>query len=122
MRLSKRGLADAVELGATHGRNAGSWVIDGNTSSEEARRLLAGIEDGDPEVTELQPSALSGEWADGLTPRTLLEELGINWTEREDPDHVAGDLCDVYELAYGEAFWAEVERSARAILGQEQSS
>jgi hypothetical protein len=32
---------------------------------------------------------------------------------------VVGDL---YELAYGEAFWAEVERSARAILGQEQLS
>jgi hypothetical protein len=84
-----------------HGRNAGSWVVDGDTSPARMREILTGYEDGDPMVLDLQPSPLSGEWADEPTPQSL---------------GLTDDQCDVYEFAFGEAFWAEVVRSIKASL------
>ena len=93
------------------GKAAGSWVIDGNTSSETAARILAGIAgiaESDPEIMDLQPSPLSGEWA-GESIGELIDgyaELG------EDAQTAA---CDAYEAGYSDGFWAEVERSAKAV-------
>ncbi len=71
-------VAKAEEDGYSAGVAAGSWVVDGNTSEATARRILEGIAEGDPVVMDSLPSSpLSGEWADGLTPASLLAEYGL---------------------------------------------
>jgi len=95
-------VAEARERGAA----AGSWVIDGNTTTETARWIVTGWDDGDGAVMDLQPACLSGEWAG-----ESLSELGL-------ADASENEL-DEYETAFAEAFWGEVIRSARAVLGDE---
>jgi len=90
--------------GAEAGKNAGSWVIDGTTTEETARRILRGLDDGDPEILDMQPAPLSGEYAGESIPE-LSEQYGIPL----DDDEVA----TVFETAFSEAYWAEVERAAR---------
>jgi hypothetical protein len=98
--------------GLEDGKAAGSWVIDGNTSDEAKRTILQQLDDGDPVVYDLMPSSpLSGEWADGLLPRDILEPFGID----EDDDR-ADDILTAYEDAYDEAVVDEVERSCIATL------
>lgn len=100
----------AHDLGRERGASAGSWVIDGNTSEAEVRAIVKGYEDGDPQVMDMQPSPLSGEWADDPTIGEVLAELGVS-----EDDDVADDLLEAYEAGFGEGFWAEVLRSAEAI-------
>ncbi len=99
----------AQELGAYYGRNVGSWVIDGNTDRETAARILQGYDDGDPEIMDMQPSPLSGEWADDPTPTSVLAELGAD-------DDNSSDLLDAFEAAFSEAYWDEVIRAAKVVV------
>jgi hypothetical protein len=135
-------LDEATERGADAGRAAGSWVIDGNTSPETARNILRGIDDGDPMVMDMAPGPLSGEWA-GESVTELLGDLitahatgnlthNVNGSNHcracgcvvilfDDDDHgdcqeSADEIADAYEAAYGDAYWHEVHRSARAVL------
>ena len=102
----------AHEAGYAHGEDAGSWVIDGNTSADTARYLLKGLEDGDPEVYDRLPdSPLSGEWAGDPTPASVLSDLGIS----ENCDG-ADDLLNEYENAFRDGVEDEVTRAAQAIL------
>lgn len=107
-------VTQAAEIGARHGKAAASWFFDGNTSTETYRRILAGIEDHDPEILDSLPShGLSGEMADGYSSRDLERELGIDPdTETED----FGDISDAYETAFNEAVQHEIERIARLHL------
>lgn len=106
-------LEAARSLGEQHGRNAGSWVVDGNTDDESMRSLLQGIEDGDPAVMDELPSApLSGEWAGDPTPASVFAELDMSG----DEDY-AGEILTVYEEAFSDAVTDEVVRSCRARLG-----
>lgn len=105
-------LERAEQEGHEHGVAAGSWVVDGNTSEESARRLLQGIEDGDPEVMDELPSApLSGEYADGLLPRDVL-----GWYDLDEEHDAADDVLRAFEDGYSRGVVDEVVRSARAIL------
>lgn len=106
-------LADrADEIGAAHGRNAASWVIDGSTSREACERLVKGLEDGDPMVMDAyNPPNLSGEFADGYAPTALAHDLGI-----DAADDDINDYCEAWETAASESFWTEVERIARGQL------
>ena len=105
-------LKQAYKAGYAHGVAAGSWVIDGNTTAETARYILAGFRDGDPEVLDLLPSEpLSGEWADGPTPATVLADLGV-----DEDDALADDLLYEYEAGFASGMEDEVTRSAEAIL------
>jgi|SRR5581483_5811624 len=102
----------AEESGYRAGVAAGSWVLDGNSTEETARHLLAGIEDGDPEVLDSLPSSpLSGEWAGSLLPADVLAEVGI----REN-DPVSDDVLSAFEDGYSRGVVDEVVRAARAIL------
>ena len=103
----------AFALGREHGVSAGSWVIDGNTPIETVEHILKGYEDGDPEVMDIEPSPLSGEWADDPTPQTLADALGL---AEEHRGTELDQLCTDYELGFSEGFWDEVTRSARAVL------
>lgn len=101
----------AHELGREHGRNVGSWVIDGNTTESTARRILAGIEDCDSEIMDMIPSPLSGEWSGDPTPQSVLAQLGIT-----DPDEQDNALNE-YESGFTQGWEGEVSRAARAITG-----
>ena len=102
---------DTLTAAQTAGREAGtahgSWVIDGNTTEETALRILRGYEDGDPEIMDLAPYPLSGEWAGESIPE-LSADLGLDPEDAE----IADTFCEAYE----DAFWTEVLRSARASL------
>lgn len=97
----------AYEIGFDAGKARGSWVIDGNTDSGTARAILRGIEDGDPEVMDMQPAPLSGEWAGESIPE-LSDLFGIDLGD--------DDNATDFETGYGEGYWAEVERSALLAL------
>lgn len=53
-------VAKAEELGRTAGKAAAAWVFDGNTPEQAYRRVLRGIEEGDPAVLDaIEPPATS---------------------------------------------------------------
>lgn len=104
----------ARRLGAEHGRNSGSWVIDGNTSAETARAIVAGYEDGDPRVMDMQPSPLSGEWADDMSPSDLMLALDLDPSAIYEDIH-EDDICDAYEMGFSEGFWEQVIADARGF-------
>jgi hypothetical protein len=115
----ERALAHARELGAEHGSNAASWVFDGNTSQETYRRILQGIEDGDPEILNSLPAPdLSGQWADEMTADELvkqsLDHAGmLEWAMGGEMfAHVFDELCSTYEDAFITAAHDEVARTA----------
>jgi len=109
-------LRKARRDGRTAGHNAASWVFDGNTTEETYRRILKGIEEGDPAVyTALNVPNLSGEWAGDDTPQTLAEAYEL--TESNDPDgERLQEAAEAWENAASDAFWHEVERVARYHL------
>lgn len=94
--------------GVDAGRAAGSWIIDGNTGEDEARRLLIGYEDGDPAVLDIMPAPLSGEWAGDPTPADIVPDDSADGSR----DH----LLDLYEEGFAEGFWDEVTRAARVLV------
>lgn len=103
----------AAELGRERGEDAGSWVVDGNSSADTLRAVIQASDDGEffnTIVPELS-GPLSGEFADGWTPRDLASALDIS-EDREDFD----DICSAFEDGYYEGFEAEAARSARAML------
>lgn len=100
-------VTEAHSAGYDRGQDSGSWVIDGNTSEDQAKRLLKGITDGDPKIMDMAPSPLSGEWAGESIPE-LSDEYGIDLTNEINADE--------FEQGFSEGFWDEVERSAKAVL------
>ncbi len=103
--------ASARRAGIADGKAAGSWVVDGNTTEETARKILQGLDDGDPEILDNLPSGpLSGEYADGTLPRDVL-----GWYGLEETDNESDDVLRAYEDGWSEGMTDEVERSARAI-------
>lgn len=99
--------------GYEHGVAAGSWLVDGNTTPETARRLLAGVEDGDPMVMDALPSCpLSGEWADDLRPRDVLAMF-----ELDEEHEAASDVLDAFEVGYQRGVQNEAVRATRGLLG-----
>ncbi len=102
----------AEQEGYDHGVAAGSWLFDGNRSEDAARRLLKGIEDGDPEILDQLPeSPLSGEYADGLLPRDVL-----SWYDLDAEHDAADDVLRAFEDGFSRGVEAEAVRSATALL------
>lgn len=99
--------------GATAGHNAATWVFDGNTDDATYARVLRGLDEGDPAVYDAYNAPdLSGQWAGGETPASLAHTYGI-----AEGDERMDDVCSAWEDAAADAFWAEVERAARAHVG-----
>lgn len=111
-------IADVIELSKQHGSEkggaAGSWIVDANTNQDAAQRILDGYEAGDPEIMDMCPAPLSGEFAGSPIPSVVLEELGIGF------DHESADeILDAYEDSFSNAFWVTVIRSASIVCGYE---
>ena len=107
-------LEEARNLGRDAGKAAGSWAADGNTDSEAAGRVLAMLEDGDPEAWDYLPKIpnLSGEMADDPTPRTLADDLDI------DPESdLLEAACEAWEEGVYDTFEHACERTLRMVLG-----
>jgi hypothetical protein len=86
---------DYYEQGYRAGFGSGSWVVDGNTKDETRAAILRGYDEGDPEVMDLQPNPLSGEWAGESIP-----ELFGEWPEDDD--------LSAFEDGFSQGFWDAV--------------
>lgn len=93
--------------GYEYGRAKGSWVFDGNTDKDTYRRILEGFNIGDPEILDMCPYPLSGEWAGESIPE-LSQEFGIDLS---DPFN-----ADEFEDGFTRGFWDEVTITAQARI------
>lgn len=123
--LTEAHLAEARALGVEHAKNAASWCVDGNTSTDHVERIVKMFDDGDPALWDYLPVApnLSGEYADSPTPQSIAADiLGADWEEHgyNAPDFIAADvveaLAGAYEEGVSETFEMECERIYRAAL------
>ncbi len=96
-------------LGREIGTGAGSWIVDGNTSDQTAREILRMIVEGDPALE--YPAPLSGEFSGDVLAADVLAHV-----DSSEGDPAAEDMLDVFEQAYRDAWYAEVERSCWAVL------
>lgn len=113
---------EARALGERHGINAAGWVARG--ARESAKRILRGIEDGDPMILDAYKAPdLSGEFSGDLTPRSLLETV-LDPADLDevcaDPEcnYVENEICTSYEDGAQNAFWEELERLCRFELAE----
>ena len=98
---------DAYRAGESRGHDLGSWIIDGNTTVATAEHIVDGIENGNPEVMDMQPAPLSGEWAgESITELSDLYDIDL------EDDETATE----FEEGFSDGFWQEVESAARFIL------
>jgi len=102
--------AAAGKLGRDAGKAAASWIFDGSTPEGTYRRVLRGIEDGDPLIMDAyQAPGLSA--ATGYTETGLADDLGLDAGD----EALAGAVTAYLDTA-AESFWHEAERIARAHL------
>ena len=67
----------AEKIGAEHGRNAASWVIDGRTDHATLVWLRKRLDEGDPAVYDAYRTPdLSGEYAGDYLSGDLMRDLG----------------------------------------------
>jgi hypothetical protein len=112
---------EAYELGVKAAIAAASWVIDGNTPQDHIARMVAWLDDGDPWAYDYLPAMpdLSGEWADGPTPRSLYAEIiGDERDEDNDPHpgELEDEIADAWEAGVSDTFQPECERILRDAL------
>lgn len=109
-------LEEARKLGGQHGSAAAGWYFDDcrDLQREDYLKVIKGIQDGDPAILDTFVSAdLSGQYADGMTPKRLFEEVGANKWQSEN----AGDeICETYEQAFNDVYAACVEQNCRELL------
>lgn len=114
-------LEAATDLGADHGRDAAAWWTQENVggrvtgdASPVARRVLAGLDDGDPEILDGMPNAdLSGTWADGITVADL---LGDDLAGIDVGCEIAREIGDNYVNAFADAAHAAIADACRAVI------
>jgi hypothetical protein len=114
----------AETLGTRHGRNAAEWAAQDafggrhtGDSEAAAREFLRMAEDGDPALFDRfhEPHFLSGEWADSMTPNSLVchsfdTEFPTDWEDAQD------EICLAYERAASDGFWGRLEECAALVL------
>jgi hypothetical protein len=106
---------EAYELGRDAAIAAASWVLDGNTSQDHIRRMVAMLDAGDPVAYDYLPAQpnLSGEWADAPTPLSLTTEIV---GDSVDPDPIVDEIADAWEAGVSDTFQYECERILRDAL------
>lgn len=91
------------------GTAAASGVIEEMTSKPDwAQWVIAGFDSGDPEILNLRPDYLSGEWAGESIPEILGLNVGDEW-----PD---GDVLDAIDNTFNQAFWTTMIGTAKGAL------
>lgn len=108
-------LEAAARFGAEGGRAAGSWAVDGNTSTETLAHILRLAADGES-LTEGMSAPLSGEWAGGLTEEDVFDASGWEPGPGSYDDDMAAEILDAFESAYWQAAEDEILRAARAMM------
>jgi len=114
--------AAAVRLGEEHGQAAAEWYWDSTTPDiYDYRKVLKGIDGGDPEVMDTLPRAdLSGEMADGMTPNKLYEMIGVPEQFFHHELHTSlEEICDAYEQAFNGKAESVVRTSCEENLFRE---
>jgi hypothetical protein len=98
--------ARATALGEQAGKDAATWVFDGNTTEHTYATVLKGITEGDPLILD----GIKGEPHLGAAygAADLAADLGVPKLDTE--------TVDAWETAARQAFWDEVERAARYQL------
>lgn len=99
--------AEMAEMGKSYGKSIGSWVILGDVNTEKVRAILDGFDDGDPEIMDMCPSSLSGEFADGPTVYSVIKAVGLDPHNAECTEYFDA-LIDIYEDNFTETFWETV--------------
>ena len=104
-------LSAVEKLGKADGAAAASWVFSGNTDRQTYAQWAQWLANDDDELWEHYAPPLSGEWADELTPRDLVTNLGLALDVIHDSDE--NQICDAYETAHRDAWLAEITRAVR---------
>jgi hypothetical protein len=122
---------EAYRLGVDAAESAASWTVDGNTSAEHVRRVIAMLEDGDPMANDYLPACpnLSGEWADSPTPISLYEDItGFSHFQEQQVaglvyetrvGSVVDAIADAWEAGVSDTFERACERELRAGLSDQ---
>jgi hypothetical protein len=104
-------IREAREAGEEAARDAASWIADGNSEEVDCERMLRGLQDGDPEfIDRLVYPNLSGEMADGPTPKSLFEEITGLDSHAEASYNIdaysalSDALCSAWEAGVEETF------------------
>lgn len=116
---TREAIRQATKDGRDAGVGAASWAYDGNTPLEWYRKMLKGIEDGDPMILDsVREPNLSGEYAGDPTPRSLAEDYGIG----EGREDALDAVCEAWEIAARDCFWARLETVCRMMLQDKAES
>jgi hypothetical protein len=124
MTLTQKQRHSATQFGSAAGTAAAGWAFDGNDAyrAHRAARCIALSYDGDPEwYDDFGPAGagwLSGEWADGDTPRSVAAECGVVFDDIDAEGWLTADvdeLADLYESAADAAYETEVLRVAHTL-------
>ena len=103
----------ASKIGHEHGTSSATWV---EVDEGNAAAILRAIEDCDPAVCDLFPSAdLGGEWADSYTRRDLGADLDLD-EEDEDSMWALNAACDAYLEGFDRGVEDEVTRACVELL------
>ena len=104
----------ASEIGRKHGCADASWVTDGNTTDATYWSLLRQIQDDEFEM----PQPLGGEWAEGYSAASLMEDLGLaDADDTAAQDALVAELCDEYEAAFSAAYEGSVKIACLKAVG-----
>jgi len=105
-------LREARELGKNRADAEASWYFDGNSDVADVRRVLTGIEDGDPEILDaIGRAPLSGEFAEDGGIRDLSENTGI-----DAGAEFFNDVATAYEEGYWERIQEAVAEEGRKLI------
>lgn len=101
----------AFEKGEEKGTKWAGWFFDPETEASVYRRILDGLMEGDPEIMDLCPNPLTGEWADYEIPVLFEIPIGGEWPEE--------NILDAFESGFSQGWCLEVERICRLHLSEE---
>lgn len=95
------------QMGKDAGELYGKSFFDGNTQKDFFRYILEGYDNGDPEIMDMCPNPLSGEWAGESIP----EIFGCYPSE---------DSLAEYEMAFSDSWWNEVITWCNTMTDEEK--
>jgi len=112
----------AYSLGEDAARTAASWTVDGNSDVAERARVLEMLRAGDPAADNYLPRMpdLSGEYADGATPASLLGDVvgeDADGFSDDDMSDVLDAISTAWENGRDETFTLACEGELIAFCG-----